>query len=184
MPNSPTQREKMILDEIQRAGNVSIKDLVELLDVSPMTVHRDVNRLAQVGLVIKSHGEVLLPAKGKTEDEGCAMCRKPVSDRTAFLLILGTGEQKRACCPHCGLMLKMQLEEVWQAMATDFLHGHILSANQAFFVLGSDLTICCAPSVLSFGSEGEAKKFTTGFGGHIANMGEVIRHFREMANFM
>jgi biotin operon repressor len=165
MPYYSAQREKLILEEVEEKGSISIKELAEKLGVSPMTIHRDVNKLTAEGVVIKSHGQVLLPEKPKGDEEACAMCRKPVSARTAYLLILTNGEQKRTCCPHCGLMLQMREEEVWQPMATDFLHGHMISASQAFFVLESELSICCVPSVLSFGSEAEARKFTAGFGG-------------------
>ncbi len=154
------------------------------MGVSPMTIHRDVNKFVEEGMLAKVHGEVVLPENDK--GDGCAMCRKPVSERTAYLLILTNGEQKRACCAHCGLMMQMQLqmhplgEHVWQPMATDFLHGHILSANQAVFVLESDLTVCCVPSVLTFGSEREAEKFAAGFGGTVARMSEVLQHFQDM----
>ncbi len=182
----PSHREKIILEEVQQREAVSVKELAEKLGVSSMTIHRDVNKLVAEGLLSKAHGEVLLPgAKGNTH---CAMCRKPVLDRTAYLLILTSGEQKRACCAHCGLMLQMQLqmhqENVWQPMATDFLHGHMLSANQAYFVLGSDLTVCCMPSVLTFGSEQEAEKFAAGFGGTVVRMNEGIQHFQAMTNPM
>lgn len=184
MTYTPAQREKIILDEVQLAGSVSLKDLAERLSVSSMTVHRDVNKLAAEGLVGKSRGEVLVSTKSKPEADVCAMCRKQISPRTSYLLMLKNGEQKRACCAHCGLMLQTTIEDVWQAMTTDFLYGHMISANQAFFVLGSDLTICCMPSVLSFGSEVEAQKFITGFGGRVATMTEVLQHFQEMTNTM
>ncbi|NUM44760.1 MAG: DeoR family transcriptional regulator [Anaerolineales bacterium] len=179
MSYPPSQREQIILDEVQKWGSVSIKNLADKLGVSAMTIHRDVNKLVEERAVVKSHGEVL-PVKVKSDDEGCAMCRKPISDRTAYLLILANGEQKRTCCAHCGLMLQMQMDDVWQPMATDFLHGHIISASQAFFVLHSDLSICCVPSVLSFGSEAEAVKFTKGFGGTVTKMDQVIHHFQTM----
>lgn len=60
-------------------------------------------------------------------------------------------------------------------MTTDFLHGHMISANQAFYLIGSDLNICCVPSILSFGSKQEAEKFQTGFGGKLAGMDEAIQ---------
>lgn len=186
MTYSLSYREKLILEEVQHSGHVTIKDLAEKMRVSAMTIHRDVNKLSAEGLLTKVHGEVLLPEKKVTEAEGCAMCRKPVAARTAYLLILADGKQKQACCPHCGLMMQMHLqkENVWQPMATDFLHGHILSANQAFFVIGSDITICCAPSVLTFGAAREAEKFVTGFGGSVVKMNEVLEHFQTMMKSM
>ena len=68
------------------------------------------------------------------------------------------------------------MEGVLQSMTADFLHGHMISATQAYFVVQSALNICCVPSILSFGSKQEAESFTKGFGGKVANLKEAI-HF-------
>jgi nitrous oxide reductase accessory protein NosL len=73
-------------------------------------------------------------------------------------------------------MLQSQTPDVRQAMTADFLHPHMVSAKQATYVIQSELTVCCAPSVLSFGSQQDAEKFQLGFGGTLASMDEAI-HF-------
>ncbi len=181
MPSHPSQREKKILEQLQEHGSVSIKELAEALNVSSMTIHRDLNKMSAEGLVSKAHGEVTLPTKsGKTAPDNCAMCGKVVSERTAYVISLVNQEQKRACCAHCGLMLQVQTEGLWQSMTTDFLHGHMISANQAFYVVQSELNVCCVPSVLSFGSQQEAERFTKGFGGKVTYMNETIHHLQSM----
>ena len=90
------------------------------------------------------------------------MCNKPASERTVFIVQFENGEQKRACCAHCGLMIHSQSKKVWQSLTVDYLHGHMVSASQAFYVIGSELSICCVPSILSFGSQQEAEKFQKG----------------------
>ncbi len=50
----------------------------------------------------------------------------------------------------------------------------MVSANQAVYVVGSDLNVCCVPSALSFGSQQEAEKFSKGFGGRVVNMKEAL----------
>lgn len=50
------QRQKLIVDEIRRQGAVRVSELTELLDVSEMTVRRDLDTLAAAGLLEKVHG--------------------------------------------------------------------------------------------------------------------------------
>ena len=170
-------REKRILELLQKQGSASIQELVETFGVSNMTIHRELNKLAEAGVIQKKHGGVSLVVKSPAEDSNqCAMCNKPISERTVFIVQLENGEQKRACCSHCGLMIQSQSKGVLQSLTADYLHGHIISANQAIYILGSDLTICCVPNVLSFGSRQDAEKFQKGFGGTLANMEEANQY--------
>ncbi len=50
------QRHKLIVEEIRRQGAVRVSELTELLDVSEMTVRRDLDALAAAGLLEKVHG--------------------------------------------------------------------------------------------------------------------------------
>lgn len=51
-----SQRREIVLDLIQREGTVRVRDLALMLDVSEMTVRRDLDTLAGEGLVAKVHG--------------------------------------------------------------------------------------------------------------------------------
>lgn len=174
-------REKKILELLQKQGSASIQELVEAFGVSNMTIHRELNKLAEAGVIQKKHGGVSLVTKSPADGSNqCVMCNKPISARTVFIIQLENGEQKRACCAHCGLMIQSQSKDAIQSLTADYLHGHIISANQAVYILGSDLTICCGPSVLSFGSRQDAEKFHTGFGGTLATMEEAIQYLYRM----
>ncbi len=174
-------REKKILELLQKQGSASIQELVEVFGVSNMTIHRDLNKLEKAGSIQKKHGGVSLVSQPPAEDPGhCAMCNKIISERTIFIVQLESGEQKRACCAHCGLMIQSQSKDVLQSLTADYLHGHIISANQAIYILGSDLAICCMPSVLSFGLRQDAEKFQKGFGGTIANIEETLQYLHQM----
>lgn len=173
-------REKKILEFLQKQGSASIQELMEVFSVSNMTIHRELNKLTETGFIQKRHGGVSLVTKPPAVNVNqCAMCNKPISERTIFIVQLENGEQKRTCCAHCGLMIQNQTKNAQQSLTADYLHGHIISANQAIYVLGSDLTICCAPSVLSFSSRQDAEKFQKGFNGTLASMEETVHYLHE-----
>lgn len=52
----PRQRQAYILERIRETGGVRVADLVEELDVSDMTVRRDLDTLAASGVIDKVHG--------------------------------------------------------------------------------------------------------------------------------
>jgi DeoR/GlpR family transcriptional regulator of sugar metabolism len=55
---SRTQRQRQIVDHVLERGFASVSDLVELSDVSVMTVHRDLDDLATRGLLRRVRGGV------------------------------------------------------------------------------------------------------------------------------
>ena len=63
------QRQARIVDEVRRRGGVRVSDLTSLLDVSDMTVRRDLEELDRRGLVHKVHGGAVL-ATNSAEEPG------------------------------------------------------------------------------------------------------------------
>ncbi len=180
MESSFTHREKQILERLKQQGGTSIQELAEFLSVSTMTIHRDLNRLAKLGHIQKTHGGASLTSEqSDLVKSPCSMCGKTTIGQKVFTVHLSNGEQKNTCCAHCGLMLHTKTKGVWQSMTTDFLHGHMVSANQAIYLIGGDLNVCCVPSILTFGSRQEAERFQTGFGGKLINMKEAIQFLLE-----
>ncbi len=180
MNSSFTQREKRILERLKKHGYASIQELAEVLSVSTMTVHRDLNRLAESGYVYKKHGSAaLVNEQSEPVESPCSMCGKTTNGKKVFIVHLKNGGQKIACCAHCGLMLQAQNKNAWQSMTMDFLYDHMISAHQAVYLIESDLNICCVPSILTFGSKLEAERFQTGFGGKLTNMEEAIQFLLE-----
>lgn len=176
-------REKQILEYLRESESASIQQLAEAFCVSNMTIHRELNKLVLSGQVVKRHGGAMLASLVDGEHEtNCTMCRKPVSQRTAFIVKLENGEEKRACCAHCGLMAQSREQNVWQSLTADYLHGHMVSAGQAVYLIGSDLNICCVPSVLAFGFQPDAEKFQKGFGGQLLNMNDAIQYLHGMTH--
>lgn len=179
--STPEDREKKILELIRQKGSVSIQELADMLSVSTMTIHRDLNRLEKKGQVRKWHGGASLA--GDELGEGtCAMCGKSTQEKKVFIIYLSDGGQKVTCCAHCGLMLLTVTKGAWQSMTMDYLHGHMVSANKAVYLIGCDLTVCCIPTILTFGSRQEAEQFQTGFGGTLASMDDAIQHLMGMGH--
>ncbi len=65
------QRQMLIADEVRRRGAVKVSELTELLGVSDMTIRRDFDVLAAMGLLEKVHG-------------GATLRRLPSSDEPGF----------------------------------------------------------------------------------------------------
>lgn len=65
------QRQASILDQVRRLGGARVADLVAEFGVSDMTVRRDIETLAERGLVVKVHGGAVL-AEGTADEPGYA----------------------------------------------------------------------------------------------------------------
>lgn len=64
------QRQAVILEEVRRSGGVRVSDLTELLQVSDMTIRRDLDVLAESGLVEKVHGGATAVGERSTAEPG------------------------------------------------------------------------------------------------------------------
>jgi DeoR/GlpR family transcriptional regulator of sugar metabolism len=64
------QRQERILEEVRAHGGARVSDLVELLDVSDMTVRRDIEALARRGLVARVHGGATAVSARSAEEPG------------------------------------------------------------------------------------------------------------------
>jgi DeoR family glycerol-3-phosphate regulon repressor len=58
----PNLRQNELLNEVRARGSVSVEALAERFGVTLQTVRRDVQRLAEAGLVARFHGGVRVPA--------------------------------------------------------------------------------------------------------------------------
>jgi DeoR/GlpR family transcriptional regulator of sugar metabolism len=61
------ERHRVILDTVQDSGRVTVAELTRLLDVSEVTVRRDLHDLAAQGLVKRAHGGALVAAPALPE---------------------------------------------------------------------------------------------------------------------
>ena len=64
------ERRTRIVTAIRRQGAVRVTELAELLDVSEMTIRRDLDELDHGGVVVKVHGGATLPAAASADEPG------------------------------------------------------------------------------------------------------------------
>jgi DeoR family transcriptional regulator, copper-sensing transcriptional repressor len=83
-----------------------------------------------------------------------------------------------ACCPHCGLTLLDRGTSDDLMLVTDFLNCHVISANDATYLVGSDVESCCRPVILALTSFDSAERLQRGFGGEVMSFVQVRQHLR------
>jgi hypothetical protein len=171
---SSQERRKLILKKLQEVGSLSLEQIGVEFKISAMTANRDVQFLAGEGLIKRVHGGIVLPDP-PAEGTDCILCHGPVSNRTQFLYIADSGQRQACCCPHCGLATAGRFTAPLGVFATDFLYGTMINALEATYVIGSQVGLCCEPSVLAFQKSADALAFRTGFGGQALNYSETYQ---------
>jgi DNA-binding Lrp family transcriptional regulator len=173
---TPRQRQQQIMEWLQAERSLAIDALAERLGVSAMTIHRDLDHLASSGQVQKVYGAVEWVEAQPSHERACEVCHAQAPDRTLFTIQLKNGEQRYACCPHCGLL--MMSDDVALALTPDFLYGHMVNVTQAVYVIESRVHLCCVPSALCFTSIEDAQSFQHGFGGKVMTFEIMMKHVR------
>jgi DeoR family transcriptional regulator, copper-sensing transcriptional repressor len=179
MSHTPAARQRHILELLETRHLLTIQELATDLGVSALTVHRDLNKLADNGRLVKTRGGVALPAQAHGNANApapCAMCNRLVSERSAVILQGHRLGRLTACCPHCGLALLERNSSAVLMLVTDFLYCQVISANDATYLVASDVSSCCRPGILAFAGRDAAERFQRGFGGEIMSLMQV-RHF-------
>lgn len=183
MDNMPLERRERILKWLKEDQLLRVDELAERLGVSDMTVYRDLKMLSEMGLVEKVHGGVRLPDPHKLTTEICTLCQMPARARLHFVITTQDNQTVRACCPHCGLLLLINEQDVATALLRDFIYGRIINVRQAHYVVESRISVCCQPSVLAFASESDASDFQHGFGGQVMDFIQVRRYLSDAHHF-
>ncbi len=185
-----TERRKELQKWLGQEKSVSLMQIVERFGISKMTAHRDLEALERRNALKRIHGGAVSldkpasttsPARGLYPGQGsCVICYRPASQHLFYSLTLMDGEQKLACCPHCGVSAHMMLgDQVSMALTADYLTGRPHPAQSSVFLLGSAAAPCCKPSMLTFEDADMAKRFQTGFGGSIGNLDDAIHFLKE-----
>jgi hypothetical protein len=186
-----SERRKMILARLQADGNLQITDLAEDFQVSKMTIHRDLVILEEKGMLKRIHGGAVPTADSRNISEDiasfpesrqgeCLICTRPPTQHLLYTLTGKNGEQRQACCPHCGISAHILYgENIMMAFTADYLSGKLHAAQNSYFLLGSVAAPCCHPSILTFEDEQMVRRFQTGFGGTVGGLNDAIKYLRE-----
>lgn len=181
----PIERIVRIKEIVLEKENVKISELSESLQVSEMTIHRDIKQLVEDGFVVKTFGGISLaqtPQNTRVNTPSlCTLCDREIHTRFAYQLILSNNQTERLCCAHCGLIRQLQLEDkVRQAITYDFFTGTTMGANITYFVIDPSVRItCCQPQVLAFDSKDNADRFVKGFGGQAYRLQDALTVIKE-----
>lgn len=183
-------RRKRILEILQAAGNLQITDLAENFQVSKMTIHRDLVLLEEQGVLKRIHGGAVSVAGSirvsgdiasfpESRQGECLICTRTPTQHLLYTLTGANGEQRQACCPHCGISAHLLYgENIKMAFTADYLTGKLHAAQNSFFLLGSVAAPCCHPSILTFEDEQMVRRFQTGFGGTVGGLNDAIKFLR------
>jgi hypothetical protein len=175
-----SDRQHKLLEWLRTRRAVSIAEIGDHFSVSTATAYRDARALVESGLAIRAGEGLKIPSPGRLRSEGqCFYCGGAVNERSVFLIQLSDGNQRSACCPHCGL-LALGEPNVTSILACDFLYGRMVNASQATFLLGSKVTLCCEPSALCFAAEEDARRFQAGFGGEVCTLEQAVSAMQKM----
>ena len=185
------ERRDFILARIQENGSIQISEIAEILQVSKMTVHRDLALLEELGRLRRIHGGAV-PVAGTAANEQepkslprskageCLICTRPPTQHLLYTLTTRSGEQHQACCPHCGISAHLFYgDQIVMALTADYLTGKLHVAQTSHFLCGSEAAPCCHPSILTFEDEQMARRFQSGFGGTLGSLNDAIRFLRE-----
>jgi len=170
-------RQKIILDLVTPKGDISVEEIQQAIGISQATAYREIQALAQADLVAKIPGGI---SRRDAPARQCIQCGQENNPRTVFLIEQTGGEKFTACCSHCGLMALSSRTNVRTAMTPDFFYGTMLNVRDAWYVVQSDISLCCRPSALSFSQRENAERFAQGFGGSALDFVSARNKIMEM----
>lgn len=103
----------------------------------------------------------------------CKMCGKPASGKTICRIHVSEGETGKTCCALCGVQMLKRLGSEKGGSTLCYSTGQRVDLKKAYYVVGSDVKICCSPSVLAFYSQEEAEKFVETHHGEIKKFRDI-----------
>ncbi|RLQ96199.1 DeoR/GlpR transcriptional regulator [Falsibacillus albus] len=179
----PIERKKQILSWLRKEGSIKIGEISKRLQVSEMTIYRDLKPLIEQEEVYRTSGGITLRKEAPSlPNHTCTYCHKISLTKFSIQILTLDQEVEHACCAHCGLLRFHDIEnDVAQIICKDFLHDTTLNAKTAYYLFNPDLSInCCMPTVLTFGSLKNAQQFQTGFGGNLLSFPDAIVEIKKV----
>ncbi|KKB72965.1 MULTISPECIES: DeoR family transcriptional regulator [Bacillus] len=177
----PIKRREQILSWIKEEETLRISEISKRLDVSEMTVYRDIKPLIENGQVIKTAGGIALNRPKQQPGQMCSVCGRGLNPRLSVQIVKNDGLIEQFCCAHCAMLRYEKIkEDISQIICRDFLVDTTISAKMAVFLLDADLHLnCCQPQAIPFASAADAGKFKTGFGGKLLSFEDAAREIQK-----
>ncbi|MCY9262447.1 DeoR family transcriptional regulator [Bacillus haynesii] len=171
----PIKRRQQILAWIKEEESLRISEISKRLNVSEMTVYRDIKPLVENGQVIKTAGGITLNKPKQQLGQLCVVCGKGAGSRLSVQIVKNDSQIEQFCCAHCAMLRYEKVkDDVSQMICKDFLLDTTISAKAAVFLLDTDLHLnCCEPQAIPFASEADARKFKKGFGGQLLSFDDA-----------
>jgi DeoR/GlpR family transcriptional regulator of sugar metabolism len=139
MTGKQSNRQKEILDTVTKEGRIEVVKLAEMLDVSQVTVRKDLDLLEEKGLICHEHGLVL---PGSTDDINNRLgyhydTKRRIAKSAAELVEDGETVmiESGSCCAILAEELVYRKREVTIITNSAFIAGYIRKLPQAKIVL-------------------------------------------------
>ncbi|MBS4174936.1 DeoR family transcriptional regulator [Bacillus sp. FJAT-49736] len=176
----PVQRQQQIITWLEKETTISVSELSKRLNVSEMTIYRDIKPLIEQNKIIKTSKGISYTRKPAMHSQNCTYCYKEANTRHSMQIITLEQTIEHTCCPHCGLLRYEDIkEEVSQIICKDFLSGITISAKVAYYLIGADFQMnCCRPQAIVFESYKQIEQFQKGFGGLVFTFEEAITQLK------
>ena len=178
------ERQRKIINWLYEEGTLSIADISKRLNVSEMTVYRDIKPLMEENKINKTSRGISLASITNVPSNTCKYCLKDLNNRHPVQIITHDQKVEHLCCPHCGLLRYRDIEKnVSQIICRGFLQNTTISAKLAYFLMDTDFNLnCCEPQVITFESLKYAQQFQKGFGGVIFQFNQAIEEVVKRMN--
>ncbi|MGE8081192.1 DeoR family transcriptional regulator [Peribacillus loiseleuriae] len=178
----PLERKQQILTWLEEEETLRITEISKRLNVSAMTVYRDLKQLIDEQKVIKTSNGVMYTPESDVSSKNCSYCNKHSNTRLSVQLVKVNNRVEHTCCAHCALLRYQDIEnKVSQIICYDFLKETTISAKIATFLFNADIQLNhCQPQVLIFESIKQAKQFQLGFGGDIYQFKDAIEKVNQV----
>lgn len=124
----PAEREAFILEVLKQNGVVTVEELAEQLNVTPMTIRRDLTRLENQGVALRSHG-------------GAVLNRSMEKEQAYEVKMLSHHEEKHRIAQAAAELVKDGDTVLLDAGTTTFELAKLLTAKKDLTVVTTDLKI-------------------------------------------
>lgn len=198
MARSVTDRRQAILEIVQGEGSQPVLELAKRLNISAVTIRRDLEELASQGLVHRTHGSVApaadSPVPGRDEPktiglvvphsnyyfDGIILGAKAASATMGARLVLGVSDYDKATEMHqVSRLLAKGVDGLLVAPTPDFVTGQLDAEQQEWLVSLPVPTVLVERPV---SSTGVASIMDSVSSSHATGAGLVIRHLADLGH--